>query len=98
MSAHDADVQKQVKTYKLIFGALAVFTLITVAVSTLHLPLAAAIAVALLIASVKGSLVAGWFMHLRSDRKVFRQLFIVGGAGAIVLYLVVLTSLHVFSQ
>jgi hypothetical protein len=39
-----------------------------------------------------------WFMHLRTDQKVFRRLFMVGGAGAIVLYLIVLTSLHVFSQ
>lgn len=53
----------------LVFGALAVGTVITVAVSYLHLPLALGLAVALLIASIKGSLVAGWFMHLKAERK-----------------------------
>jgi cytochrome c oxidase subunit 4 len=70
MSGHDAaDIRKQVRGYMIVFGALAVGTVITVAVSYLHLPLALGLAVALLIASVKGSLVAGWFMHLKAERK-----------------------------
>jgi cytochrome c oxidase subunit IV len=70
MSGHDAaDIRKQVRGYMLVFGALAVGTVITVAVSYLHLPLAIGLAVALLIASIKGSLVAGWFMHLKAERK-----------------------------
>ena len=70
MSGHDAaDIRKQVRGYMLVFGALAVGTVITVAVSYLHLPLALGLAVALLIASIKGSLVAGWFMHLKAERK-----------------------------
>ena len=40
-------------------------------------------------------LVASWFMHLRTDRKVFRRFFIMGGTAAIVLlYLIVLATLH----
>ncbi len=77
MSGHDADIHKQVRGYKIIFGALALGTILTVAVSTLHLPLAAAIAIALLIATVKGSLVAGWFMHLRAERKAIYAVLIV---------------------
>lgn len=69
MSAHHADIHKQVKAFKLVFAALAVGTILTVAVSTFHLPIVAAVMVALLIASAKGSLVAGWFMHLRAERK-----------------------------
>ena len=69
MSAHDADIPKQVKAFKLVFAALALGTVLTVAVSTFHLPIVAAVAVALLIAAVKGSLVAGWFMHLRAEKK-----------------------------
>ncbi len=80
MSGHDVDIQKQVRGYKIIFGALAVGTVLTVAVSTLHLPLAAAIAVALLIATVKASLVAGWFMHLKSERKSIYAVLLVTAA------------------
>ena len=50
--------------YILVFVSLMVLTVVTVAVSYLHLPVTAAIAVALVVATVKGSLVAGYFMHL----------------------------------
>jgi cytochrome c oxidase subunit IV len=71
MDAHAADdIKKSVKTYYMIFGALMVFTVITVAVSYLHLPIAMAILVALVVASIKGSLVALFFMHLAHERKV----------------------------
>ena len=77
MSGHDADIQKQVKAYKMVFAALALFTLLTVAVSTLHLPIAAAVLIALAIASIKGSLVAGWFMHLKSERKAIYAILLL---------------------
>jgi cytochrome c oxidase subunit 4 len=71
MDAHAADdVKKAVKTYYMIFGALMVFTVLTVAVSYLHLPLAFAVLVALVVATIKGSLVAMFFMHLMHERKV----------------------------
>jgi cytochrome c oxidase subunit 4 len=56
-----------VKIYMLVFGALAVLTVVTVAVSYLHMPVGPAIAVALLIASIKASLVALFFMHLKGE-------------------------------
>ena len=65
-----ADIDRQVKIYILVFVTLMVLTLVTVAVSRLHLPVAAAVAVALAVASVKGGLVAGYFMHLISERKL----------------------------
>jgi len=71
MSAHaDEDIKKSVKTYVTIFGALMVLTVVTVAVSYLHLPVALAILVALAVATVKGSLVALYFMHLAHERPV----------------------------
>ena len=71
MDAHGADdVKKSVKTYYMIFGALMVFTVITVAVSYLHLPIAFAVLVALVVATIKGSLVAAFFMHLISEKKM----------------------------
>ena len=69
MSDH-ADIDKHIRTYILVFVALMALTIITVAVSYLHLPVKQAIAVALLIAIVKGSMVAAFFMHLISERKL----------------------------
>lgn len=65
-----ADIDRTVKTYILVFVSLLVLTLVTVAVSRLHLPVAGAVAVALVVASIKGTLVAGYFMHLLSERKL----------------------------
>jgi cytochrome c oxidase subunit 4 len=62
-------IRKEMRRYYLVFGALAVLTVITVAVSQLHLPTGQAIALALFIATVKGSLVAAFFMHLVSERR-----------------------------
>ena len=71
MDAHSADdIKKSVKTYFMIFGALMVLTVITVGVSYVHLPVAMAIIVALVVATIKGSLVALYFMHLVHERKV----------------------------
>lgn len=64
------EIRKHVRTYILVFVALMALTVITVAVSYLHLDVKWAIAVALLIATIKGSLVAGFFMHLISERKL----------------------------
>jgi cytochrome c oxidase subunit IV len=50
----------------------------------------------LLFAVIKFSLVASWYMHLRTDRPIFRNFFVLGIVAAISLYLVVLSTLHVF--
>ncbi len=71
MIAHTGeDVAKHVKVYVTVFVALMALTVITVAVSYFDLSVAAAVAVALLIASIKGSLVACYFMHLISEKKI----------------------------
>ncbi len=64
------DIQKHVRIYKIIFCALMVLTVATVAVAYLHLPIIPAVVVALLIASFKGTLVAGFFMHLFQEKPV----------------------------
>ncbi len=69
-SAHVEEVKKSVRTYIIVFVALMALTVITVAISTLHLNVAAAVTVALIVAAIKGSLVAGFFMHLISERKL----------------------------
>jgi cytochrome c oxidase subunit IV len=50
----------------------------------------------LLFAVIKFFLVASWYMHLRTDRPIFRNFFVLGIAAAILLYLIVLSTLHVF--
>jgi cytochrome c oxidase subunit 4 len=64
------DIDRQVKTYILVFVTLMALTIITVAISRLHLPVHEAIAIALIVASIKGGLVASYFMHLISERKL----------------------------
>src|SRR5215475_11686143 len=70
--SHDAhDIQKHVKRYLFVFYALIVGTVITVAVSYLHIDsVALTVAIALFIACIKGFLVAGYFMHLMSEKKM----------------------------
>ncbi len=70
MDEHAVDVKKHVRIYITVFVALLALTLITVAVSYLHLPTAPAVVLALVIATIKGSLVACYFMHLISERKL----------------------------
>jgi len=67
---HAFDLKKHVRAYILVFVSLMVLTLVTVAVSRFHLPVPQAITVALLIATIKGSLVACYFMHLISEKKL----------------------------
>jgi cytochrome c oxidase subunit 4 len=66
---HD-DIRSHVKTYFMVFGALMVLTIITVGVSYLHLSIPLAVTVALIVATIKGSLVALFFMHLSHERKL----------------------------
>ena len=70
MTDHAADIDRHVRTYILVFVSLLVLTLVTVGVYYLKLSTPAAITLALFIATVKGSLVACFFMHLISEKKL----------------------------
>jgi cytochrome c oxidase subunit 4 len=71
MHATAEEIDKHVRTYLFVFGSLLALTLITVgAWKFLHMPLPMTIGLALLIAVIKGSLVACYFMHLISERKL----------------------------
>jgi len=73
MSNHDSahDFQHHVKRYVIVFCWLIVGTVVTVAVSQLRISsVALTVAIALFIASVKAFLVAGYFMHLISEKKM----------------------------
>jgi cytochrome c oxidase subunit 4 len=70
MSDHAVDIDKHVRIYLTVFAALLVLTIVTVAISRYHLPVHLAVTIALIVATVKGSLVACYFMHLISEQKL----------------------------
>jgi cytochrome c oxidase subunit 4 len=49
-------------------------------------------------ALVKFSLVVMWFMHLRFDSRTYARFFVMGLAGAITLFLIVLMIFRTFSR
>jgi cytochrome c oxidase subunit 4 len=70
---HDSPerIKREMRVYLYVLGALAALTGLTVwACFGLKLPIHYAVMVALAIASIKGFLVAGFFMHLLSERKL----------------------------
>jgi cytochrome c oxidase subunit 4 len=69
-SDHAVDIDRHVRIYITVFVALMVLTVITVAVSYLDLSVPLAVTVALFVALIKGALVAGYFMHLVSEKKL----------------------------
>jgi cytochrome c oxidase subunit 4 len=74
--SHD-DIQHHVKRYLFVFYALIVGTVITVAASWAHIDsVALTVAIALFIACIKGFLVAGYFMHLMSEKKMIYGILI----------------------
>jgi cytochrome c oxidase subunit 4 len=69
-TAHSHDISKHVKVYVAVFVALLLGTILTVSMYYCHFDsMAVTISVALFIATVKASLVAGFFMHLISEKK-----------------------------
>ncbi len=81
MSESDADhVREHVRVYLMVFAALGVLTVVTVAISYLDLPTGFAITIAVIVASVKASLVAAYFMHLVSEEKVIYYLLLLCAA------------------
>ncbi|HIG69640.1 MAG: cytochrome C oxidase subunit IV family protein [Myxococcales bacterium] len=81
MSGSDAEhVKQHVRVYLMVFAALGVLTIVTVALSYLDLPTGQAITLAVIVATVKASLVAAYFMHLISEEKVIHWLLILCAA------------------
>lgn len=95
-AANPEEVRRHVRSYVVVFVALLGLTLVTVGVSYLHLARPAAIALALVIASVKASLVAAFFMHLISERRVIYAVLVL--TAAFFLLVLFLPSLTLFSN
>ena len=97
--SHAIDIKRHVRTYIAVFVSLLALTMVTVGVWYLDLSVAMSIAVALFIATVKGSLVACYFMHLISEKKLiflvlaFTVIFFLG-----LLLLPIFTTLDVIEN
>ena len=74
---HAADIDRHVRVYITVFVALMVLTIVTVAIARFHLPMPIAVSVALLVATVKGTLVACYFMHLISEKKLIYAVLVL---------------------
>ena len=75
--SHD-NIKDHVKTYRNVFFGLMFLTFVTVAVSYIHFEMIwLGIFVGLLVASIKGYLVAANFMHLNNEKKMIHQILIL---------------------
>lgn len=73
------EIKREVRVYLIVFVALAALTAVTVGsfYALKSYPVSVAITVALIIALVKGSLVAGYFMHLLTEKKLIYAVLIL---------------------
>ena len=89
----DQHVEKHVRQYLFVFAALLVLTVVTVLASRIDIGVGPGIVLAMIIAGVKGTLVAGVFMHLFSDkRKIVYTVLIYTGIFLLVLFLLTALS------
>lgn len=99
-AAHDAHnspehIRAETRVYLMVFGALALLTGLTVGVVyVFHVPEKWAIAAALTIASIKGFLVAAFFMHLMSEKRLIYSVLALTVVFFIVLLLLPLGTMH----
>ncbi|GIV60145.1 cytochrome C oxidase subunit IV family protein [Rhodocaloribacter litoris] len=93
-TASAEDIRKHVRVYLIVFAALATLTVVTVAVSYVHLPILPALVVGLLIATIKGGLVAAYFMHLVSEKKVIFGVLIITAVFLVGMFILTLSSFH----
>ena len=92
MHSDPAEVKKSVRSYITVFVMLMVFTVITVAAASFHFAVPIAITIALVIATMKGSMVASVFMHLSHEKK-----WIYGALLLTVVFWVVLMCVPMFT-
>ncbi|OFW26080.1 MAG: hypothetical protein A3H97_14025 [Acidobacteria bacterium RIFCSPLOWO2_02_FULL_65_29] len=92
MHSDAAEVKKTIRTYLMVGAALFVGTVITVAANQIHFAVPLAITAALVIASIKGSMVAAVFMHLSHEKR-----WIYGSLVLTVVFFIVLMMLPVLT-
>jgi cytochrome c oxidase subunit IV len=84
--------------YVVIFVVLCVVTAAEIGLYYLEdeLPWGLIVGLLLTLAVIKFIMVASWYMHLRTDKPIFRRFFTIGVIAAVLLYTVVLTTFRVF--
>ena len=87
------EIHHHVQTYVMVFVTLAALTIVTVAISYLDLTVGSAVLLALIVASIKGSLVACYFMHLISEKVTIYWTLLVTLAFFLVLMFVPLSTM-----
>ena len=93
------DIKHHVKVYVGVFIALMVATVITVSVSYMRLAILGAVTVAMIVATVKGSLVAAYFMHLKSEKPaIFWLLILTASFWVLLMFIPVLMFLDSYQM
>jgi len=87
------EIRHHVKTYVIVFVALAFLTVVTVAISYLDLGVGASVVLALGVASVKGALVASYFMHLIDEKITIYWTLLITAAMFLILMLLPLGNM-----
>jgi cytochrome c oxidase subunit IV len=87
------------RQYVLIAVVLVIITAFEVAASYLDGDINSNLLIILLtvMAAVKFFLVVAWYMHLRTDLRIFRRVFITGLLLAGAVYMIALSTLHIFN-
>lgn len=84
--------------YVMIAVILCVVTALEIGVSYMEgsIPDGLIVVLLMVMAIMKFAIVAAYYMHLVTDRQIFRRFFVLGLSAAVVLYLIVLSTLNVF--
>jgi len=92
MHSDQEAIKKSIRSYMVVGALLLVFTGVTVAANSFHLAVPAAITLALVIASIKGTMVASVFMHLSHEKKwIYGSLLLTAFFFIVLLFLPLLT-------
>jgi cytochrome c oxidase subunit 4 len=97
-AGHARHVHPSAKEYVRIGMILVALTALEVWISYSGLPHGLLIGMLFFLALVKFALVVLWYMHLRFDDARYSRFFIMGFAGASILFLVVLLMLKTFAR
>ncbi len=90
-----ADLKKHIRTYMLVFLALLVGTAITVGLYYVHFEsVALTVSIAMFVASIKSFLVAGFFMHLISEKKAIYAMLLTTAVFFVSLMFLTIWAMH----
>ena len=98
MSDHADDVSKHIRGYLIIGGTLLLGTILTVLASYVDIGQGWNITLALVIATVKASLVALFFMHLISEKQMIYTVLAFTACFFVSLMLITISAYHDFPE